>query len=59
MWLSDILNCTVLSLKPRNKFWIKLTASAKSGLNFNRLFNSFCKEAGVRALVSSFFNKAA
>lgn len=57
--LSDILNSTNISLQPNNKFWKKLTASAKSGLNFNKLFSSFCKEAGVRALVSSFFNKAA
>lgn len=42
-----------------NKFGSTLTASAKSGLNFSKLFNSFCKEAGVSAFVSSFFNKEA
>lgn len=36
-----------------------LTASAKSGLNFNKLFNSFCKDTGERAFVSSFFSREA
>lgn len=53
-WLFNVKSSLIMAFQLK---W--LTASAKSGLNFNKLFSSFCKDAGVRAFVSSFFNKEA
>lgn len=55
--------CDIMAAQPmadtNTKTKTKPTASAKSGLNFNKLFRSFCKQAGESAFVSSFFSKEA